>query len=59
MVRRSPLSSPTLLPKIWVSALLGGKVIGLPPVLDFGSPEIKDKVVIGFFHPTVGHISHD
>ena len=25
--------------------LLGGKVIGLPPVLNFGSPEIKAKVV--------------
>lgn len=34
--------------KIWVSALLGGKVIGLPPVLNFGSPEIKAKVAIGF-----------
>ena len=26
------------------SGLLGGKVIGLPPVLNFGSPEIKAKV---------------
>ena len=25
--------------------LLGGKVIGLPPVLNFGSPELKAKVV--------------
>ena len=24
--------------------LLGGKVIGLPPVLNFGSPELKAKV---------------
>ena len=25
--------------------LLGGKVIGLPPVLNFGSPELQAKVV--------------
>lgn len=25
--------------------LLGGKVIGLPPVLNFGSPELKAKVL--------------
>ena len=31
------LTSPCL-------GLLGGKVIGLPPVLNFGSPELKAKV---------------
>jgi hypothetical protein len=28
--------------------LLGGSVIGLPPVLNFGSPEIKAKVALVF-----------
>ena len=28
------------------SALLGGKVIGLPPILNFGNPELKAKVAI-------------
>jgi hypothetical protein len=34
---RSLLTSPHL-------GLLGGKVIGLPPVLNFGNPELKAKV---------------
>ncbi|KAN0113429.1 Acyl-CoA dehydrogenase/oxidase, N-terminal and middle domain containing protein [Russula decolorans] len=29
----------------YADALLGGKVIGLPPVLNFGSPEMKAKIV--------------
>lgn len=31
--------------KLVLSGLLGGKVIGLPPVLNFGSEEVKAKVV--------------
>ena len=30
---------------IFFSGLLGGKVIGLPPVLNFGSEDLKAKVV--------------
>ncbi|KAI9463350.1 acyl-CoA dehydrogenase/oxidase [Lactarius psammicola] len=29
----------------YADGLLGGKVIGLPPVLNFGSPELKAKIV--------------
>ncbi|KAH9003058.1 peroxisomal acyl-CoA-dehydrogenase [Lactarius hatsudake] len=29
----------------YADGLLGGKVIGLPPILNFGSPELKAKVV--------------
>ncbi|KAI0300738.1 acyl-CoA dehydrogenase [Russula brevipes] len=29
----------------YADGLLGGKVIGLPPVLNFGSPELKAKVI--------------
>ena len=31
--------------KTSLPGLLGGKVIGLPPVLNFGRPEVRDKVV--------------
>jgi hypothetical protein len=38
------LISPFSLTGLGFSGLLGGKVIGLPPVLNFGSPEMKAKV---------------
>jgi alkylation response protein AidB-like acyl-CoA dehydrogenase len=28
-----------------ISGIMGGSVIGLPPVLNFGSPEVKAKVI--------------
>jgi alkylation response protein AidB-like acyl-CoA dehydrogenase len=30
---------------MFLSGLMGGSVIGLPPVVNFGSPEIQAKVV--------------
>lgn len=38
------LCSQSIPSLVRVSGLLGGKVIGLPPVLNFSSPEIKAKV---------------
>jgi alkylation response protein AidB-like acyl-CoA dehydrogenase len=38
------VSSLGMVPNI-LSGLLGGKVIGLPPVLNFGSEKLKAKVV--------------
>jgi len=44
MVAIGSLCSQSFPSLVWVSGLLGGKVIGLPPVLNFSSPEIKAKV---------------
>ena len=44
MVSISSLCSQSFPSRVYVSALLGGKVIGLPPVINFGSPEMKAKV---------------
>jgi hypothetical protein len=45
MVPIGSLCSQSFPSLVWVSGLLGGKVIGLPPVLNFSSPEIKAKVI--------------
>lgn len=47
MVRWSPFSSWSQALHLFLTSslgLLGGGVIGLPPVLNFGSPELKAKV---------------
>ena len=46
------LGSHSLSRPVCVSGLLGGGVIGLPPVLNFGSPEIQAKVATVFLIKT-------
>ncbi|KAG6823121.1 hypothetical protein H0H92_011325, partial [Tricholoma furcatifolium] len=43
----------------YVDGLLGGKVIGLPPVLNFGSEELKAKVVPKLSYDFEAHAGSD
>lgn len=49
MVRAGTASSPVLFANVSLLGLQGGKVIGLPPVLNFGSEELKARIVPDVF----------